>query len=587
MKKKVFVIFFFLLILSAFFISAETNQSVDDKGYSCLLSKVTNNCASLSTEEKIFSLLAVGQCKTELLSDSSGNQCWPQSGCTIKTTAQAIMALSQTGSDTSQAESWLSSRNMTYPNIDWLLQIDTTNSTSCTANYLGGTYSFSTNEDKTLSGSAGSCLSLYQNYWLKISPNCYNQDIQISCSDSFMTSLLYKKKTSDTVYVSDKTVSAAGEGTTTERVNSLCFSSDGSSCDYEGTLWAALVLKSRGKDVSAYIPYLIALADDNSKYVPYSFIYSLTGNFRTDLLAQQQQNQWWSASGDKIYDTAVALLPFQNENSLLEKTNSQNWLTQIQGTDGCWQDNIRNTAFILYSLWPRQVSTQISPDCQNSGNYCTSSALCSSVSGNVLSNYSGCFGTNVCCDKQPPTPSCADQNGQICSSGQTCIGGTTVSSSDTTSLTSCCINGNCGTPTTSDCELNNGVCKSSCATNEQFASYSCSSGVCCIAKPAATTSNVLLIILLVVLIVLVALGIIFRNKLRILWLKFKSKGKGKPSAVAGGPRFPPTSSAKVYPGAIPRKIITPQQPQRMPVRPMAKNKPEYDEVLKKLKEMGK
>lgn len=586
MKKKVFVIFFSLLILSAFFISAETNQSVDDKGYSCLLNKVTN-CASLSTEEKTFSLLAIGKCKTELLADSSGNQCWPQSGCTIKATAQAILALSQTGSDTSQAEKWLSSKNMTYNNIDWLLQIDTTNSTSCTATYLGGTYSFSTNEDKTLSGSAGSCLSLYQNYWLKISPNCYSQDIQISCSDSFMTSLLYKKKTSDTIYVSDKTVSAAGEGTTTEKVNSLCFSS-GTSCDYEGTLWAALVLKSRGKDISAYIPYLIALADDNPKYVPYSFIYSLTGNFRTDLLAQQQQNQWWSASGDKLYDTAVALLPFQNENALLEKTNSQNWLAQIQGTDGCWQDNIRNTAFILYSLWPRQVSKQISPDCQNSGNYCTSSALCSSVSGNLLGNYSGCFGTNICCDKQPPTPTCAEQNGKICSSDQTCIGGTTVSSSDTTSLTSCCINGDCGTPSPgSECELNNGVCKSSCSSNEQFSSFSCSSGVCCIAKSSTTTSNTLVIVILVILIILAVLGIIFRNKLKMLWLKFTSKGKGKPSPSVGGPRFPPTSSQKIYPGAVPRKIIPPQQPQRMPERPVARNKPEYDEVLKKLKEMGK
>ena len=585
MKKKVFVIFFFLLVFSAFFISADTNQSVDDKGYSCLLNKVSNNCATLSTEEKIFSLLAIGKCKTELISDSSGNQCWPSSDCSIKTTAQAILALSQTGSDTSRAENWLSSQNMTFTNIDWLLQVDTTNSTSCTATYEGESHSFSTNEDKSLNGGAGTCLSVYQSYWLKVSPSCYNENIQISCSDSFMTSLLYKKKTSDTLYVSDKTVSAAAEGTTTEKVNSLCFST-GSTCDYEGTSWAALVLKSRGKDVSAYIPYLIAMADDNSKYLPYSFLYSLTGNFRTDLLALQQQEQLWSASGDKLYDTAVALLPFQNENSLQEKTNSQKWLTSIQGGDGCWQDNIRNTAFILYSLWPRQVSSQISPDCQNSGNYCTSSALCSSVSGNVLGNYSGCFGTNVCCDKQPPTPSCADQNGQICSSDQTCLGGSTVSSSDTTSLTSCCVNGNCGVQTTSQCELNNGVCKSSCTSNEQFSSYSCSSGVCCVQKPASAL-NIWLIILLSVLIILVALGIIFRNKLKMLWFKFKPKGKGKPSPGLGKPRFPPTSSMKIYPGAVPRKIIPPQQFQRQPIRPPVKNKSEIDDVLKKLKEMGK
>lgn len=589
MKKKVFVILFLMLILSAF-VSAETNQSVDDKGYSCLLAKVGDSCASLSTEEKTFSLLALGKCKTELLADSSSNQCWPKTGCKVKATSQAILALSQIGSNTSKAENWLTSQNKTFPDIEWFLQIDSANATSCTATYSGTARQFSINEDKTLGGDAGSCLTLYQNYWLKISSTCYDQSFDISCSDSFFTSLLYKKKTSSTVYVSDKTTSAAGEGKTTSKVNSLCLA-DGTSCSYEGTLWGALVLKSRGKDISAFLPYLIAMAEDNPKYIPESFLYALTGNFRTELLAKQQQNQWWSASGDKFYDTAVALLPFQTDNSLTEKTNSQNWLTAVQGSNGCWQDNIRDTAFILYSLWPRQLTIQDGqknlPSCENSGYFCTSEALCSSASGNIIKNYSGCF-TNICCTKKPATPSCASQNGKICSSDQTCLGGSTVSSSDTTSLTSCCVNGECGIPATaSECDTNHGVCKSSCSSNEQYASYSCYSGSCCVPKSSpATASNVLVIIILAVLIVLAVLGIIFRDKLKLLWIRFTSKGKGKP-APTGGPRFPPTSSNKIYPGAVPRRIIPAPQPQRAPVRPVARNKPEYDEVLKKLKEMGK
>lgn len=63
-------------------------------------------------------------------------------------------------------------------------------------------------------------------------------------------------------------------------------------------------------------------------------------------------------------------------------------------------------------------------------------------------------------------------------------------------------------------------------------------------------------------------------------------GKGKPSQQGPGPRFPPTSSSRVYPGAVQRRII-PTQPQRPIARPPVKNKSEFDEVLRKLKEIGK
>jgi len=65
-------------------------------------------------------------------------------------------------------------------------------------------------------------------------------------------------------------------------------------------------------------------------------------------------------------------------------------------------------------------------------------------------------------------------------------------------------------------------------------------------------------------------------------LRFKG-GKGK-STTQGGPRFPPTSSARVYPGAVPRRII-PNTPQA--VRRPVQDKSEFDDVLKKLKEIGK
>jgi hypothetical protein len=584
-KKGVFFVLLLLLVflvLSAFTVRAANETNADVKAYACLENKVKDQCSTLSTEEKIFSLLTIERCKAELLSDSLAEECWPDVGCKIKTTAQAILALRHVNADTTAAENWLLSQQGNFADIDWFLETEAEGKTSCTVTYLGNSYSFTINEDKTLSGSSGSCLRVDSNYWLKISPTCYDYEFKISCSNSFLTSLLYKKKTSTTVYVSEETHSASGEGTTTEKVSSSCFK-EGSSCNYEGSLWAAVVLKSRGYDVSSYIPYLVAMADDNEKYLPESFLYSLTNDFRVDLLAKQQESKWWLVSGDKFYDTAVALIPFQNE-QLTEKSDSKTWLTEVQGEDGCWQGNIRDTAILLYSLWPKKAANvSTAKDCESSGYACMSSASCSDVEGNILTDYTGCFGTNICCSKKQQLKTCSEQNGELCDSDEQCLGGSSVSASDTTGGRICCIRGVCGVQEKSECELKGGYCKSICSSGEEFVSYSCTSGNCCMIKQK---SNLWIVIVLAILIILVVIGIIFRKKLREFFFKLKSKfGKGKEKGrpTTGGPRFPP-SSQRVYP--VQRRIL-PQQPRAPVRRPVPQKKSEFDDVLKKLKEIGK
>jgi len=576
-------VFLLVLVLSAFFINAA--NETDTKAYSCLEDKVTDKCSTLSPEEKIFSLLSIERCKAEVLSDALAEECWPDIGCKLRTTALAILALRHVNTDASKAEAWLLKQRANSPDIQLLLQVDSNNETSCTAIYSGTSYPFDVNEDKTIDSNAGNCLRTDGGYWFEIpsSPTCYDIEIKISCKDSFRTSILYKKKSSTTIYVPPNINSASAEGTTTESPSAACFK-EGSYCNYEGSLWAAMVLKSRGHDVSSFIPYLVAMADENGKYLPEAFLYSLTNTFRTELLSMQQESKWWLASGDKFYDTAVALLPFQNE-QLAEKTGSKDWLAEVQGADGCWQGNIRNTAFLLYSLWPKKTTgDSTAKDCENSGYDCMSEASCTDADGTVLTNYVGCSEITVCCSKPQQLKTCSEQNGELCASGETCIGGSKPSASDATGGKTCCVNGECKIPQRSDCEIAGGSCKNLCSSNEQFASYSCDSGNCCITKEK---SNLWIVIVLGILIVLVVLGIIFRKKLKNFFMKIKSKfgkGKGKKPTTAG-PRFPPTSSQRVYPGAVQRRILPSQQ--RAPVRKPTQNKSEFDDVLKKLKEIGK
>jgi hypothetical protein len=605
MKKGLCLLFLFLLVTSVFFVSAAANDT-ESKATACLESKVNGKCSSLSTEEKIFSLLSIGSCKSELLSDSYSNQCWPSQSCSVKTTAQAVLALAKSGISVKSAEDWLSSQSTAFKDINWYLQVEATNKSSCRISYSGSTYTFTVNEDRTISGRLGNCLSVYQDYWIKVSSSCYDQELTVSCSTSFLTSLLYQKKNPKNLYdfyIADKTNSASGEGTTAEKVNSRCFSSKGS-CNYEGTLWATMVLKYLGEDVSSYIPYLITLSEDNSRYLPESFLYILTNNFRTELLVKQQENQWWSVSGDKFYDTALALLPFQNED-VSEKESAKGWLGSVQGADGCWQSNIRNTAFILYSLWAKNINVTALPmqeDCTSSDYFCMSDASCSALNGTTLTAYGGCLGTNICCDKEKKLETCSDEGGTLCDSGEQCLGGNDISSSDSSSSKLCCVDGTCGVQETTPCETNSGSCRSSCLDNEEVSSDSCSATtICCMEKEQ--TASYLWLIIVGILLVLVLIGFVFRKKLRELFMRFRfGKGSGKPAV--GGPRFPPTSSSRLYPGAVQRRILTPQSSQRplatatttttttkkTTVKPVARkpaSKADTTDLLKRLRDIGK
>lgn len=596
MKKGVVFIFITLLFLFAFpLVLADTNNTQINNGFSCLTTKIGSNCPSLPIGEKIFSSLATGQCTSQLESSESSNGCFPSGSCDIKTTSQALLALKNSGRPIDKPVSWLLSQKIPTSNIDWYLQIDPSAASSCTVSYSGNSpYTIDVNDDKTLSGAAGSCLSVSPNgYWLLVSPtsSCYGINFSISCDQPFKTTTLYQRQGYPTIYVSTSLNSASAGGTLKNSVDSSCFST-GSTCDYESSLWAAMALDSAGKDVSSFIPYLTVFADDeqNQQYIPYSFLYSLTSSsdFLNKLLAMQKTanglNYWdQKSTNGQYYDTALALLPLQSTSST-QKTSAVNWLLSVQGTDGCWNSgNILDTAFILYSLSGSRA-TSPTTSCTTAGYYCISSSSCTQVGGNPLPSYS-CPVPTSCCSQQIITPKCSDQSGVICSSGLICQGGSTQTASDTLSGQTCCVGGSCAAqPSASACELASKSCRdSSCLNGEQISGESCTLGseVCC--EPKTQGNGIVWIILLIVLIVLVLLGIVFRKKLRVLWLRIKSKFKKGPSSPAqapprGPPPFRPQPSMGFQrrPQMIPPHKVPPQQ------RPT-----EVNDVLKRLKEIGK
>ena len=217
------------------------------------------------------------------------------------------------------------------------------------------------------------------------------------------------------------------------------------------------------------------MMDENLEFLSESFLYSLTGSFGEELLIKQIESKWWSESGDKLYDTAVALHSLQQEEPQ-EKTGAKEWFEEIQGEDGCWQNNVRNTAFILFSAWTKAIITpdESKLDCEDTGYYCMSSSACQESGGDVLSTHRGC-GIQACCNVESLLKSCLLQEGEICSSGELCDEDT-VTAIDTNN---CCVDGECieieEEEEESECEARTrargGECKSSCSSDEESSTY--------------------------------------------------------------------------------------------------------------------
>lgn len=586
MKKSVLLIIILALFLFPL-VSSQLNNTQVTNGFSCLNTQV-GDCTALSIGEQIFTSLADGKC-TSLIAGSSNNGCWPSGSCDIKTTAQAVLALQNSGLSTSQSLTWLTSQELPTSDINWFMQINTNSNASCTISYSGDTPTVTINSDKTLSITSDNCLSVSPSGdWLSVSPNCFGTPFTVTCNQAFTTTNLYQRQNYPTIYVSSSSNSASSGSKITDTVNSSCFGSG--TCNYEATLWASLALNSLGQSISSFLPYLTAEASDtaNQQYLPYSFLYALTSSsdYLNTLLSEQvtvntggnTQNYWDQGSSyGPYYDTALALLPLQSQNPQ-EKSNAIDWLMSTQGSNGCW-DSILDTAFILYSLSGSTVQHTSTIDCISSEDYCISGVNCQQVGGNVLQGYN-CAGTiNVCCSKNIVTPQCAAQNGVFCTSGQTCSG-QIESASDTISGNSCCVSGSCTNAalTSSACALAGGICQNTCNNNQQASGEACalSSEICC---KTSQGSNTAWIWILLILIVLVLIGILFRKKLRVLWFRIKSKftkGGGKPQPYQPRPPFPPRPPMNF------QRRPMPPQPQRQQQKPS-----EINDVLKKLKEIGK
>ncbi|MDO8564164.1 MAG: hypothetical protein Q7R87_04095 [Nanoarchaeota archaeon] len=591
-------------------------NSAADKAYACLKEQIDDK-RELSLEEAIFSALAVGNYGnvSKIIDNgkSASENCWPKNGCKLKETAQVALAYQSMGKNTDSIKSWLLSKSKNAIDLAWYLEVGIENqkASECTLKYDTGNYKINIDADQKITGSSGPCLSVSSSgYLLKVRNTCLDRTFEVSCKESFISTLIYQRDLGNgadcldennlTCFVLPDTHSASSLGTTSEKVDAQCFTT-GTNCDFEGTLWTTIALNKLNarNNATRTLPYLTALINDYKRYMPEAFLLILTGNddYYNILIQNRKQGLYWEADNslnNRFYDTSVGMLGIGSSSSKSEIASTQGYLAGIQTKEGCWNNNnVRDTAFILYSGWPKNTiksggSGGSDALCQEAGFSCERVGDCQNAGGNVLDNFQ-CVGVGKCCSIKIEKASCSSQNGNVCTLSQECNGKNVESKEG-----ACCV-GSCVAITSNVCELaTDALCKSECGDGEVATSDSCGSSgeVCCVAFKGDGGSN-WWIWVLAALVILVVLGIVFKDKLRLFLFKFKNDVKSESVSRPGqssndsrpagpGPR-PPTGPRF---GSPPRSM----PPQRAPVRPLQRLgntvDKEMSETLRKLKEMS-
>ncbi|GEM_PF-703282 len=607
MMKRGLVLFTLFIVVIALpgFVRAEGIGKIT-KAYQCLDGLV--NTTQINLDEAIFTALAnvPGNKSWSIISGekSPTEWCWPKAGCTVKTTAQVALVYKQLGKDTKNITAWLSSKNATVAGFTWYLQttIDNNEISQCSVNYDGIDRSFSVKDDMKLEGDVGQCLSIdVSGYRFKIPNNCIDKVFSVKCDKGFKINLLYEKSSGGTLYVSSRTESGSANSWKSSEINAKCFK-EGSSCNYESSLWAAAALYSTGKNYESFIPYLRVLADDNPKLFPSSFLNYLQGGSQyyskiVDARNNRPQGRaYWDLSGNKFYDTALAMLSLGSCQATADDlcTNADlkdaaTYLLDGQTDKGCWNNNnLKDTAFLLYAGWTRNIKSPsatttgtggeggiipIIPEnaiCVNVGGAC-SLTNCSSSTENTI-NASCSNSGDVCCLQKssynPATPSDCQSAAYYCAPTRiSCLenSGTILGEKECATFDKVCCtievpepktcteqggsicqgsedcDGSIVSSSTGSCCV--GTCKKTeqfectvnteCASNEKCENNKCvSSGTT--PPPATTPGSSTWIYVLAILIILIVVAILFRKKIQI-WMFNRSKAKGSKGPLGGMP----------------------------------------------------
>ena len=416
--------FYFLTLIIAILLTYPIYaESTPEEGYQWLIARGNNGSYGTIFETAIATLAldAAGWDTTKeinfLMSNRNANQfCWPKTSCTVKDTSIVLKALFEHGDNIDEGLAWLeNAKSATELNGNWYLQIKTDGSSICKIDYTKNNET--TRNVQLVNGRFTQCQN---STWLNLKTcfdstlirNFPNPEFKVQCNelDNAIISLIFNRG-------SDYYLLANEQGRQADvDIRNECFGLNFKSpCNYESSLYASWILKD-GKDRN--IPFYLEREYNKANNFHNAFLGLIQGSdpYIAELINRQGSRGSWDFNE---FNTALAVLAIKDTQYQDNIEKAQEWLLKEQLNDGSWNNNIIDTAIVLYSAFADTVILDDigeNPPCRRGYGLCADGLCRLDCSGNLTN----CNNNNVCNVGEGCTClDCARQQ-DSCSSGLFC-----------------------------------------------------------------------------------------------------------------------------------------------------------------------
>lgn len=329
---------------------------------------------------------------------SKTSDCWPSSGCNSKDTAIALLAVAKSKA----AVSFDQLNEKPATGGEWLLQIETQSTGTCTVGYTGGSKEIQVENSRIKSDLCPFSTLFNLNSCLEsnLLSDKASLDISVNCGQLGSSKISLVHRADGKYFVVDQ-VSPNAVATLKIKNSNLG--------DYESTLYGSWALKSAGHEVNSiiWLKRFYTPGIESS-----SIMYLLTGepSYVDDLVVLQDS----SGSFGSVYETGIATLALRKEAThTIEEGLAKDWLEYQVDESGSWNNNIQDTAMAIYGAFASldiDITSPISSyEPSEPQEVCNNDGSCDSYLGEDSSNCpSDCTCGDGICDSAESEFSCLE-----------------------------------------------------------------------------------------------------------------------------------------------------------------------------------